>query len=180
MELLTPEKAPTKIMTIGERISKLKSFASIDCLVLNPFDKELASMQPENFIDMLISYYNVKNMVVGYDFKFGRLGSGNIELLKELSEKHGFELVVVPPLSLGGEAISSSLIRRLIQEGELGKVSMYLGHPYTISGKIVHGFGRGKKLGFPTANLQFDPQKSIPKYGIYLTRIKIDGLYHWG
>ena len=110
----------------------------------------------------------------------GYLGSGDTKLLEKFSEKYGYEVIVIPPLSLGGEIISSSLIRKLIKEGNVEKASMYLGTPYSISGKIVHGFGQGRKLGFPTANLEFDVRKIIPKNGIYLTKVMIDGAYHWG
>ena len=180
MERLQPEKAPSRIMNGLERISKLNRFA-IDFLVLNPFDRDLASMEPEKFIeDMLIKKYNVKYIVVGYDFRFGLSGSGNTTLLEKLSLEYGYELIVVPPLALGDQVISSSLIRKLIQDGDMERVSMYLGSHYSIKGKIVHGFGRGKKLGFPTANLQFDRRKVIPKYGIYLTKVDINGVDHWG
>lgn len=180
MEVLCPKKAPLKIMTIAEKIERFNSF-HIDFLVLNPFNKGLASMPPDTFIEEnLVKNYNIKYIIVGYDFKFGFLGSGNIELLKQLSLKHGFQLVVIPPLSLGDQVVSSSLIRKLIQEGCMEKVSMYLGNPYTINGRIVHGFGRGKSLGFPTANLDFDIRKVVPKYGIYLSRVKVKDEYHFG
>lgn len=179
LELLNPKKAPSRIMTLPEKISKFNRF-DIDYLVLNLFDKKLSSMSPQDFIEMLIKNYNVKYIVVGYDFRFGHLGSGDTKLLDKLSEKYGYEVIVIPPLSLGGEIISSSLIRKLIREGNMEKVTMYLGAPYAISGKIVHGFGRGRKLGFPTANLEFDIRKTIPKNGIYLTKVMIEGVYHWG
>ena len=118
-------------------------------------------MSPQEFIeDMLVNKYNLKYLVVGYDFKFGNMASGDIELLRKLSPKYGFELVVIPPLSLEGKVISSSFIRKLIQtEGQMEKVSMIMGSHYAISGKVIHGYGRGKDLGFPTANLEFNTQK---------------------
>ncbi|NLN41294.1 MAG: bifunctional riboflavin kinase/FAD synthetase [Clostridiales bacterium] len=180
MELLNPKNAPSRIITLSEKISKFNRL-DIDFLVLNPFDRKLASMSPQDFIEyMLIKKYNIKYIVVGYDFRFGYLGSGDTKLLEKLSEIYGYELIVVPPLSLGGEIISSTLIRKLVREGDVEKASMYLGTPYSICGEIVHGFGRGRRLGFPTANLEFDTRKTIPKSGIYLTKVMIDGVYHWG
>lgn len=179
LELLNPKNAPSRLMTLLEKISKFNKF-NIDYLVLNPFDKKLSSMSPQEFIEMLIKSYNVKYIVVGYDFRFGYLGNGDTKLLKKFGEIYGYEVIVIPPLSLDGEIISSSLIRKLINDGNVDKASMYLGTPYSISGKIVHGFGRGRKLGFPTANLKFDVRKVIPKNGIYLTKVMIDGAYHWG
>lgn len=180
LDFLCPEKAPPQIMTLAEKTEGFNSF-NMDFLVLSPFDRQLASMSPRAFIeDMLVKRYNIRYIVVGYDFKFGSSGSGDIELLRDFAMEYDFELVVIPPLSLGREVISSSLIRRLIMEGHMEKVSMYLGRPYSIDGKVVHGFGRGKDLGFPTANLEFPQEKVIPKYGIYLTRAKTEGAYHWG
>ncbi|MFY9296444.1 MAG: bifunctional riboflavin kinase/FAD synthetase [Clostridiales bacterium] len=180
LELLNPKNAPSRIMTLPEKISKFNRF-NIDYLVLNPFNKCLASMPPQDFIEhMLIKNYNLKYIVVGYDFKFGTLGSGNVNMLKEFSKSYGYEVIVVPPLSLGNEIVSSSLIRQLIKEGDVEKASLYLGSPYAINGKVVHGFGRGRKLGYPTANLEFDTRKAVPKNGIYLTRVKIEGVYYWG
>jgi riboflavin kinase/FMN adenylyltransferase len=181
IEFLSSKDIPPKIMTISERMKKFKCLG-IDYLVFNPFDRILASMSPQEFIeDMLVNKYNLKYLVVGYDFKFGNMASGDIELLRKLSPKYGFELVVIPPLSLEGKVISSSFIRKLIQtEGQMEKVSMIMGSHYAISGKVIHGYGRGKDLGFPTANLEFNTQKAIPKYGIYLTKVSIGVASYWG
>lgn len=178
--LLEPEKAPPRIMNVRETIKKLNGF-NIDFLILNTFDRDLASLKPEKFMkDMIIQKYNVKYVVVGYDFRFGFSGRGDTDLLEKLSQEYGYELIVVPPLALADQVISSSLIRNLIKDGDIGRVSMHLGGHYSISGKVVHGFGRGKNLGFPTANLQFSRQKLIPKNGVYLTKVKIRGIYYWG
>lgn len=180
LRLLAPEKPQRKITTISEKTFKFNEL-EIDYLLLNQFDKELASMDPEDFIrDMLIKNYNVEYIVVGYDFSFGFQGRGDTNLLEEIGSRLGFKLIVVPPVSLGDNIISSSLIRQLIEDGNMEKVSMYLGCPYSISGQIIHGFARGKELGFPTANINFHKGKTIPKYGIYLTKVKKDGVYYWG
>ncbi|HZJ58375.1 MAG TPA: bifunctional riboflavin kinase/FAD synthetase [Clostridia bacterium] len=181
MEFLSPRNAPPKIMTISERIKKLQRFG-IDYLVLNPFDRGLASLAPQEFVeDALIKKYNIKYLVVGHDFRFGHMARGDTALLHKLSQKHGFELVIIPPLSLGERVISSSFIRKLIQsEGHMKKVSMVMGSHYTINGRVIYGYGRGKGLGFPTANLEFDVRKVIPKYGIYFTRVGVDGTSYWG
>ncbi|MGI5852481.1 MAG: bifunctional riboflavin kinase/FAD synthetase [Caldicoprobacterales bacterium] len=181
LKLLSPKNAPPKIMTVSERIQKFQGLG-IDYLVFNPFDSILASMSPQGFIeDILVSKYNLKYLVVGYDFRFGHMASGDIALLHSLSQKYGFELVVIPPLSLEKKVISSSFIRELIQtEGQMEKVSMLLGGHYSIPGRVIHGYGRGRDLGFPTANLEFDVQKAIPKYGIYLTKVSIGAVSYWG
>ncbi|HZJ83175.1 MAG TPA: bifunctional riboflavin kinase/FAD synthetase [Clostridia bacterium] len=180
LEFLSPDKSPTRITTASERIFKFREIG-IDHLILNPFDRQLASMTPEDFItDVLLKNYNIKFIVVGYDFRFGIEGRGDTDLLNKMGLKLGFDVIVVPPVSLGDKIISSSLIRELIKNGIMGEVSTYLGSPYSISGKIVRGFGRGKKLGFPTANLEFNKGKVIPQFGIYLTKVKKDNAYYWG
>ncbi len=180
IEQLAPQKAPSRIMTIPEKISRFNNF-DIDFLVLNTFDTDLATVQPNQFIeDVLLKNYNVKYIVVGYDFRFGYQGRGDTDLLEKLASKFGFKLIVIPPLSLGDQIISSSLIRELIQEGDMDSVSMYLGGYYSICGRVVHGFGRGRELGFPTANLLFDTRKSIPKHGIYLTKVYLEDHCYWG
>ncbi|NLJ41196.1 MAG: bifunctional riboflavin kinase/FAD synthetase [Clostridiales bacterium] len=179
MEFLMPAKAPSRLTTTSERITAFSTF-NPDYLIFNTFDSRLASMLPRDFVEnLLFRKYNVKYIVVGYDFKFGYGGAGDISLLKELSEEYSIKLITIPPLAIGEHTISSSLIRDLIKNGNMRDVSRYLGEHYSVSGTVVHGFGRGNKMGYPTANLEFDSRKAVPKKGIYLTRIKVDNNYHW-
>jgi len=177
---LDPSKAPPQIMTIYEKILFLDKIG-IDWLILNPFDAEFASTTPESFIeDFLLNHYNVQAIIVGYNFRFGSGGKGDVEFLKRMSQRCGFKLVIVPPVSLDGNIISSSLIRKCIQDGQIKKANSYLGYPYSICGKVIHGYGRGQQLGFPTANLKFYNNKVLPKYGVYITRIHVDNKIYWG
>jgi len=177
---LNPNEAPSQIMSIHEKILFLKK-CGIDWLILNPFDTDFSQTSPKSFIeDLLLKHYDVKAIVVGYNFKFGFQGKGDVNFLKQMSRKHGFKLVVVPPVSVNGNIVSSSLIRRCIENGQVKEANEYLGRPYAICGQVIHGFGRGKSLGFPTANLSFNHKKIIPKYGVYITKTYIGKKAYWG
>lgn len=177
---LNPDKAPPQIMTIYEKMLFFNR-TNIDWLVLNPFDAEFATMSPKSFIeDFLLSRYNVQAIVVGYNFRFGFQREGDVQFLKDMSQSYGFKLIVVPPISLGGNIISSTLIRKYIQEGQIKEANSCLGAAYSIYGKVIHGYGRGKTLGFPTANLKFNLKKVIPKFGVYITKVYVGDKKYWG
>lgn len=180
LSILDPSKTPPQIMTIHEKILAFEK-TGIDWLILNPFDTEFSSISAESFIeDFLLNRYNVQAIVVGYNFRFGSGGKGDVELLKQLSKKFDYKLIVVPPILLDENVISSSLIRKYIQEGQIKKANSYLGNPYSIYGRVIHGYGRGQQLGFPTANLKFNHDKVIPKHGVYITRVYVDNRVYWG
>lgn len=174
------DKAPFKIMTRDEKIKKFSDF-SVDYLIMDEFNEKIASLEAEDFIEkLLIDRYNIFKIVVGFDFRFGYQAKGDVALLKELSKKHKFHLKVVPPVSIGDEVVSSSNIRSLISSGDMERASILLGRNYNIEGKVVHGYKRGRRLGFPTANLEFDDEKLVPQYGIYITKVEVDNNYFWG
>ncbi len=166
-------------MSLGEKIKEFSKLG-IDVLVLNSFDNSFLQQTPREFLDQLYERIPIKTFVVGFNFRFGYKGLGDVSYLKKESEEKKLNLISVPSVQSGGEVVSSTLIRRKIQEGKVKEVTKLLTRPYTISGKVIHGFGRGKSLGFPTANLRFSSQKVIPAYGVYLTKCLIKGRYHWG
>lgn len=140
------------------------------------FDDTFMKMSPEDFIkEIIVKKLNAKLIVVGYNFRFGYMAKGNINTLKELSEKYDFDLNVIPPVSINNTLISSTEIRNLIKQGKVLESRKMLGRNYVMKGAIVPGMGRGKKLGFATANLKLDTNYTIPKYGVYKTLTKIDG-----
>ena len=136
-----------------------------------PFTIEFASMEAEHFVrNILVRQLNAKHIVCGFDFRFGRGRAGDCAFLKEMGASLGFTVTEVGAVQVNGEeAISSTLIRRLISDGELEQAARYLGYFPTYSGRIVHGEGRGRLLGFPTANLHIDPRMVLPPEGVYLT-----------
>ena len=176
---IKPDRVPPQIMLLSEKIRAF-SLLDIDLLVLNDFNRQFMQQEPEDFAAQLLTNYNLKTLVVGYNFRFGHKGQGDVTLLRRIADEKGFELVVVDPVKKDGEIVSSSIIRELIREGHVNRAAECLGSPYSISGVIKHGYGRGKGLGFPTANLDYPKQKVIPKPGVYLTLCRTLGSWHWG
>jgi len=177
LKILAPEKCPPLISIYEEKI-RLMEKLGIDVLVKIPFTREFASMPPEDFVkDILCGKLGAKEIFVGYNYRFGKGRAGNIALLKQLGEKYGFTVNEVGEISINGEVVSSSKIRDLLKDGEVEHAAALLGRPYAITGIVVKGDGRGKLLGFPTANIV--PRHSIiPAHGVYAVRLFVrDRLY---
>jgi riboflavin kinase / FMN adenylyltransferase len=149
--------------------------AGVDVLLLLPFAEELRSMSGEAFVkDLLVGRIGIKGLVVGYDFRFGREGKGDVKALKRYSELYGFEFEQVNAVTVDHDKVGSNHIRKLIREGEIAKANSLLGRPYMIEGIVARGMGRGRDMGFPTLNLEttFD---IIPKRGVYVSAVAIHG-----
>jgi riboflavin kinase/FMN adenylyltransferase len=143
----------------------------VDLVLVEPFTRDLAALSPESFFDRyLVEGLKAKSLHVGFDFMFGRGRAGNTQVLEDLSKNRAIELQVESPIQLRGERISSSRIRDLIREGEVGDAADFLGRPYSLGGQVVHGDHRGAGLGFPTANLHYPAEKVLPLNGVYVTR----------
>lgn len=168
-------KEKRQIMTNEEKREKLCR-EGVDYLIEYPFTKEIASITGENFIrKVLIKQMNMNTIVAGTDCAFGYQKSGNIALLKSLSKEFGYQVIVIEKVrDKDNQEISSSQIRKLMQEGKIAKVNTLLGSVYKISGKVVSGnkIG-GSKLGFPTANIFPPKEKLLPKHGVYASKIRI-------
>lgn len=145
----------------------------IDIIYLINFTREFMSYSPIKFLDdFLVKNLKIKGVVVGYDYTYGYKKSGNIEFLRE--NKSLFETVeIIEQISYKGEKISSSLIRKLIENGKIKEANFLLSRPYKLIGEIIHAKGLGKKMGYPTANLRLIDNFVIPKYGVYDTDIII-------
>ena len=153
MEILQPERAPLSITTLEERLALIQD-CGLDAAVVLPFTRELAAMEPEAFVkDVLVTRLGARDVVVGFNHRFGRGARGDAALLRSLGERLGFRTHVADPLLVDGVAVSSTEIRGALQRGDLSVASRLLGRPYTLSGTIGHGAGRGRTLGFPTANV---------------------------
>ena len=147
----------------------------IDIIYLINFTREFMSYSPIKFLDdFLVKNLKIKGVVVGYDYTYGYKKSGNIEFLRE--NKSLFETVeIIEQISYKGEKISSSLIRKLIENGKIKDANFLLSRPYKLIGEIIHAKGLGKKMGYPTANLKLIDNFVIPKFGVYDTDIIIKG-----
>jgi riboflavin kinase/FMN adenylyltransferase len=179
LQLLMPGKEPSNILLLRERIQEFKKLG-IDVLVLNSFDYSFSQQSPDEFITQLTQSIPVKTLIAGFNFRFGHKAAGDVDYLKKISEKANFDLICVPPVKKNNQIVSSSLIRKRVMDGSVAKAAHLLTRPYYIRGKVIHGFGRGKELGFPTANLSFSSKKVLPKNGVYLTRCKLQNKFYWG
>ena len=152
----------------------------LDQVEVIPFTREFSGISPEEFVrHFLVEKFQLRQVVIGYDFRFGRERGGDFRLLEELGKKFHFSVQEVPPLQIAGCTVSSTLIRRLLQEHAYDQIPMYLGRGYGLSGRIVQGDQRGRLLGFPTANILADTVLAIPD-GVYATRVCWRGNTYYG
>lgn len=147
----------------------------IELLYIVKFCEEIKNMSPEEFIrKVILEKLNADTVVVGFNFKFGCNALGDIKVLEELSRKYKFKSVIMPPVMKDDSLVSSTLIRRLISQGDICSANKMLGRNYSMRGKVISGKGRGKKLGFATANLKCDIDYVSPMNGVYETIVKYD------
>ena len=173
--LVTPSDPPLLLTTPEEKIGILSRHFG-GSLVFLRFDDQLRQMTAERFAkEILVGRFGVKALVVGYNHSFGHRRTGNIENLREIGQREGFELEVVDPVTYGGAPISSSRIRRAIIACEWDEAVAMLGHAYPIQGRVIRGFGRGKKLGWPTINLEWEDRKLLPCEGVYSCTVSVNG-----
>ncbi|MBQ8999490.1 MAG: bifunctional riboflavin kinase/FAD synthetase [Clostridium sp.] len=161
------------IMTNEEKINVLQK-EGIDILAFKDFDEKMMKMMPDEFINWLCKTYNVKGIVVGFNFKFGYKNLGDVQLLKKFEEEYRYKLYVMEPCKIEEEIISSTTIRKELADGNVRKAFNMLSRPYMLSGKVIDGKKLGRTIGFPTANLEINKQKVIPKKGVYYTNVKIN------
>lgn len=174
VEVLRPGTHASLITTLDERIGRLAA-AGIDQVGVLDL-REIKDQSPEAFVgDVVAGKVNVLQLVVGEDFRFGRGRSGDVATLHSLAGAHGFRVDVIATVVDDGEAISSSRVRRLIQDGAVSEAADLLGARFSITNEVVHGDKRGRELGFPTANLRPPARKLIPARGVYAGLATIGG-----
>lgn len=159
---------PRSLLTpLEEKVAQLQ-ILGVDQLVMLPFDRELASLTPEHFVaEILVKGLQAKQISVGQDFCFGRQRTGTAEDLCTIAAEYGIDVTIAPLKLLDGHRISSSAIRAALQQGDIQQANYLLGRPYSLVGEVVQGQQVGRKLGFPTANLKFPPEKFLPRLGVY-------------
>ncbi|MEW4412911.1 riboflavin biosynthesis protein RibF [Clostridium sp. AN503] len=171
----------TVITTNQERRSNMAKMG-MDYLVEYPFNQEVAHMTPEDFVaEVLVRQMSARAVIAGPDCSFGYKGAGNAVLLQELSAKYGFEAIIIEKEKDEQRDISSTYVREELDRGNIEKANALLGEPYTIHGTVVHGnhIG-GTLLGFPTANILPPPEKHLPCFGVYVSRVLVDGKWYGG
>ena len=172
--VLWPDRAPLPIATLEDNLNRMEGLGADAALVI-PFTLEFSRMEAETFVaDILVRTLGVREVVVGFNHTFGHDARGTAALLAELGPRQGFAARVLPPLRREGQTVSSSAIRDLLGAGDAARAALLLGHPYAISGTVMRGAGRGRTLGFPTANLRPDrPLVLAP--GVYVARASWEG-----
>jgi riboflavin kinase/FMN adenylyltransferase len=167
------------LLSFDERLEYLRG-EGIDYVLVCSFDDRFMETSPEDFLRILVDRYKMRYLAVGDDFTFGYRGLGDANLLKDIHESLGFELEVIPKLQDEGYDISSSRVREEIKRGDVEAARKHLGYPYFVSGVIKHGKRLGRRLGVPTINLIPDLDKILPRNGVYLTKVYIEGEEYCG
>lgn len=168
----SPEPIP--LLTPFYEKKRLMKTLSPDLFVCIPFDKDIATLSPEDFFyEILLKKLNAVHIVCGFDYHFGKGGKGDATLLDRLCREHGITLSVIAPVVIDGITASSSEIRRLLGEGDVKTASAILGRRYSICAPVVSGQHLGKTLGFPTINQLFEKNSTPLRRGVYLTRVRI-------
>lgn len=162
------------VYTFEERVKILKDLG-IDLIVAKEMNENYALTSPEDFLKGIFSDYNIKAVVCGSDYTFGYKGNGNIEMLTKYANNNGINVRIVDFLTHSGKKISSSTIREYIANGNIENANNLIGRPYFISGQVISCHGRGKKYGFPTANIIISDEKLQLKQGVYATSVEVDG-----
>lgn len=171
LRFIAPEKAPLRLNTPEEKI-RLIAASCIDLLVILHFDQALADMSAQTFVrDILVRSLGVKHLIVGYDYAFGRDRLGDTKFLQEQATLNSFTLEILEAICSERQAHSSTMIREILSEGRVRDAVKILGRHFTFDGVVVHGAGRGKKLGFPTANL-ITQKEILPRKGVYAVKVK--------
>jgi riboflavin kinase / FMN adenylyltransferase len=176
LEVVNPGAAPPLLTTGPERLEILAQ-SPLDYVLILRFDRQLAELPPERFVrDVLLERCGVRELVIGHDHGFGRGRSGDVDTLRRLGAREGFDVDVVDPVDFGGQHVSSSRIRRAVAGGDLRSVRAMLGRPYGVVGRVGQGERRGRLLGVPTINLsELSPRKLLPPDGVYAVAVEWRG-----
>ncbi|HEX4545316.1 MAG TPA: bifunctional riboflavin kinase/FAD synthetase [Candidatus Acidoferrum sp.] len=173
-KVLRPETAPPRLSTNSQRMEWFAALG-LEAAVVLPFTLELARLSPEEFASQILDHDLKANIIlVGENFRFGHRQAGDVKRLKELGKKHGFEVVLLPPVVYRGEVVSSTIIRRAVAEGDVSRAARLLGRPFVLTGEVVPGTGTGRRFTFPTLNLAAE-QELLPARGVYITRTLLEG-----
>ncbi len=180
LAVLAPERCPPPVTTVSERQALIMAHDIAEVVALD-FDREMSRLSARAFLDkVLLSRYDLKVLVVGPDFAMGQDRQGDLEALEALGAELGFTVEVVAPVSGRGGPVSSTRLRQAIAAGEVVVARDLLGRSYEIGGSVTTGFGRGRGLGFPTANLRVDPGKMLPADGVYAVQVRLGPGGHQG
>lgn len=172
LQVLRPDQPFLALTCIEHRIQILSSLGLGACVVIR-FTRRFSRLSAKDFIKkVLIQKLRVKELWVGFDYVFGRNREGTLKLLREYGRRYGFRVQKISEVRLGGKSISSTHIRKLVTQGKLAEASRLLGRPYSLYGKVIRGRGVGKRLGYPTANIE-PYHEAIPPGGVYGVQVRV-------
>ena len=179
LKIIAPEKAPPLLTSFRKKMELIEQ-CGIDQVICADFNQAFADQHPREFAEnILVGKIGVKEIVVGYDYAFGRGREGTIAYLKKMSEEFHFKVHVIDPVEFEGHRVGSSYVRELIEEGDVVRARDFLGRYYSIQGPVVHGYKTGRGIGFPTANI--DTSKvQIPGTGVYAVYVTSEGKVYSG
>lgn len=182
-DIINPGKSGIKLLSTLEERRELLSDIGIDEMIVIPFDRDFSLISSESFVqDIIWKKIGISEFVIGYDHQFGRNREGTIETVQRIAREKSFDVYVVSKQEVGDKTVSSTIIRSALQnDGDVVLANKLLERAYLLNGTVVHGDNRGKKLGFPTANIKPDhPRKVIPRQGVYAVKVRVDRDYFDG
>jgi len=174
------EAEDVKVLTTNEEKMHMFDSFGIDYLIECPFTPKMMSMEAETFIEMLVKNLSVKCIVAGEDFRFGYKRRGDYKMLQEYAKTLSYEAIILPKMKEEERDISSTFVREEITAGRIERANKLLGYPYFVSGAVKHGNRIGRTIGFPTINLIPPENKLLPAFGVYITKVTIDGIVYHG
>lgn len=181
-KVLFPGQKDLKLLTlVEEKLDMLENYG-VDVAVVYPFDKEFSNIEAKQYVEeILLKNLKVKYLVIGYDHHFGKDRGGNIKLLQQCEKEYGYEVEEIDAMDIDNISISSSKIRRALEQGNVELANNFLGHHYFLYATVVHGKKLGREIGYPTANLKIDSSdKLIPKIGVYFVEVVFDNRSFYG
>lgn len=179
--VLQPDISMRLIQTIEERERALRK-TGLDYLVIHPFSEKFSRLSADDYVkQILVEKLNVRKVVVGYDHRFGRNRTASLEDMYNYADIYDFEVIEIDAKKIKSTAVSSTKIRKAIDEGDIALANSYLGDPFSLEGVVVHGDKRGRELSYPTANIELqNKHKIIPKQGVYLIQSDLDNEVVYG
>jgi len=172
-KVLPPQTRLPFLTSLAQR-TKLLENEGVEAIITLSFTPELARLSARQFLGLLQKYLRMRGVVIGPDFALGQNREGNTETLRRLGQEMGFSVTVVSPITIDGEVVSSTAIRKALAQGNMKQVQNLLGRPFSLHGRVVPGARRGAGLGFPTANVDIDPEQALPPDGVYISQAHID------
>ncbi|MCL0049678.1 bifunctional riboflavin kinase/FAD synthetase [Peptococcaceae bacterium] len=180
LAVLDPKNAPPRLLSQQYKVEEMESLG-IDLMISIPFNLDFAKLTPEEFIEeVLYNELSVRSVVVGYNYTFGYRGTGTPKTIEQFALKYGYELKIIPPVTIDGQVVSSTVIRKMLMDGKIELANRFLGREHFVDGVVRAGDGIGKKIGFPTANVDLLDDILLPQNGVYVVIAEIENSSYVG